>query len=51
MEKLDNHINKYKEIKAPHTGIGFGVIASSGAGDSFIVATGGTITTDGDCRM
>ena len=41
MKKLD----KYKELKEPHTGIGFGVIASSGAGGNpFIEATGGDVS-------
>ena len=39
MEKLDSHIDKYKELKEPHTGIGFGVVSSSGAGG--IDASGG----------
>ena len=47
MEKLDNHINKYKELKAPHTGIHFGVVAGSGSQAFEVVSGGGTTSTNG----
>ena len=48
MEKLDSHINKYKELKDPHTGIGFGVIASSGASAGEVLSYSGATKTTAD---
>ena len=46
MEKLDNHINKYKELKAPHTGIHFGVTSSGcGASPEVLSYSGSSKTT------
>lgn len=48
MEKLDSHINKYKELKAPHTGIYFGITSGSVAAVPLFnsMAVSGTVDSE-----